>query len=322
MKDRFLGENIRLIDCIIQYATEKNIPGLLLFIDFEKAFDSLEWSFINDRLRSYGFGVSLINWVKTLYSHSESCILNNGWAGNFFEIQRGVRQGCPLLPYLFILSAEMLATAIRKNINIKGIYVNGVEIKLSQYADDTTLILDGSHESLLSSLAMLEDFSKVSGLRLNDKKTEALWIGASIGNDKIQVLGKELKWPEDKVKSLGLWISTDRELSASLNYNEKLEKVKEILRCWKYCRLTLIGKITVIKTLVVSQLVYVLSPLCSNYNVLAELNDLLYTFLWNGKGDKIKRRVMINDLGAGGLKMIDISSCNKCLKITYKKIFG
>ena len=51
---------------------------------------------------------------------------------------------------------------------------------------------------------MLDDFSKVSGLRLNDKKTEALWIGASIGNDKIQLSGKELKWPKDKVKSLGL----------------------------------------------------------------------------------------------------------------------
>ena len=127
-----------------------------------------------------------------------------------------------------------LPQQLEKNINIKGIYVNGVEIKSSQYADDTTLILDGSHESLLSSLTMLEDFSKVSGLRLNDKKTKALWIGASIGNDKIQLFGKELKWPKDKVKSLGLWISTDQELSASLNYNEKLEKVKEILRCWKY----------------------------------------------------------------------------------------
>ena len=164
----------------------------------------------------------------------------------------------------------MLASAVRKSINIKGIYVNGVEIKLSQYADDTTLILDGSHESLLSSLAMLEDFSDVSGLRLNDKKTEALWIGANIGNDKIQLFGKELKWPKDKVKSLGLWISTDRELSASLNYNEKLKKVKEILRCWKYRRLTLIGKITVIRSLVVSQLVYLLSPLCSNYKLLAK----------------------------------------------------
>ena len=68
-----------------------------------------------------------------------------------------------------------------------------MEIKLSQYVDDITLILDGSHESLLSSLALLEDFSKVSGLRLNDKKTEALWIGASIGNDKIQLFGAHIR---------------------------------------------------------------------------------------------------------------------------------
>ena len=213
----------------------------------------------------------------------------------------------------------MLATAIRKNTNIKGISVDNVEIKLSQYADDTTLILDGSRESLLSSLAMLDDFSKVSGLRLNDKKTEALWIGASIGNDKILVPGKELKWPKDKVKSLGLWVSTDPELSVSLNYNEKLEKVKELLRFWKYRRLTLLGKISVIKSLIVSQLVYLLSPLRSNYKVLNEINDLLYTFLWNGKGDKIKRKVMINDFGAGGIKMVDISSFNKSLKTTWIK---
>ena len=123
--------------------------------------------------------------------------------------------------HLIYLSYRLrcLPQQLEKNINIKRIYANGVEIKLSQYADDTTLILDWSHESLLSSIAMLDDFSKVSGLRLNDKKTEALWIGASIGNDKIQLSGKELKWPKDKVKSLGLWISTDRELSASLNYN-------------------------------------------------------------------------------------------------------
>ena len=317
LKGRFIGENIRLIDSITQYATEKNIPGPLLFIDFEKAFDSLEWPFIHDTLRSYGFGASLIKWVKTLYSHTESCILNNGWASNFFEIQRGVRQGCPLSPYLFILSAEVLATAIRKNTNIKGISVNDVEIKLSQYADDTTLILDGSDESLRSSLATLDDFSKVSGLRLNDKKTEALWIGASIGNDKILLPGQELKWPKDKVKSLGVWISTNPELSASLNYNEKLEKVKEIIRCWKYRRLTLLGKITVIKSLAVSQLVYLLSPLRSDYRILNEINDLLYTFLWNGKGDKVKRKIMINDLSVGGLKMIDISSFNKSLKTTW-----
>ena len=120
LKSRFIGENVRLIKCIIQYAKEKNIPGLLLFIDFEKAFDSLQWAFILNALKVFGFGKSLTKWVKTFKCKTESCILNNGWASNFFETQRGVRQGCPLSPYLFILSAEVLATAIRSDGDIKG----------------------------------------------------------------------------------------------------------------------------------------------------------------------------------------------------------
>ena len=88
MKNRFIGENIRLIDCIIQYAAKENIPGLLLFIDFEKAFDSLEWSFIVNSLHFFGFGPSIINWVKVLYCETESCVLNNGWSTNFFQTLR------------------------------------------------------------------------------------------------------------------------------------------------------------------------------------------------------------------------------------------
>jgi len=153
MKGRFIGENIRLIDCIIRYAAENNIPGLLLFIDFEKAFDSLEWSFIYESMRYFGFGPSIIKCIKALYCKTESCVLNNGWSSNFFQIQRGVRQGCPLSPYLFILSAEVLAKAIRNNVNIKGICVNNNEIKISQYADNTTLILDESEQSLSLPLA-------------------------------------------------------------------------------------------------------------------------------------------------------------------------
>lgn len=70
--------------------------------------------------------------------------MNNGWANLFFELGRGVRQGCPLSPYIFILCAEILAAAIRKDTEIKGISVGSTECKLSQFEDDTTLILDGS----------------------------------------------------------------------------------------------------------------------------------------------------------------------------------
>ena len=132
--------------------------------------------------------------------------------------------------------------------NIKGICVNHNDIKISQYADDTTLILDGSEEqALLSALSMLDEFSKASGLKLNEKKTEALWIGSSIGNDKLSLPGKEIKWPESKVKTLGLWLSVEPEIAVLLNYDGKVEKIRKILSCWKYRRLTLLGRITVLK---------------------------------------------------------------------------
>ena len=99
-----------------------------------------------------------------------------GRSGGFFELGRGVRQGCPLSPYIFILCVEVLATAIRRDNEIKGISVGNVECKISQFADDTTMILDGSQVSLERSFALLDSFGQLSGLRVNCEKTEVLWI--------------------------------------------------------------------------------------------------------------------------------------------------
>lgn len=217
LKGRFIGENIRLIDGIIKHTAAKNIPRLLLFLDFEKAFDTVEWSFLQKTLQHYNFGQSAINWIRLFYHNTESCILNNGWSSNFFKLERGVRQGCPLSPYLFILGVKILAKTITKNKDIKGITISEQEVKISQYADDTTLVLDGSPTSLTTSLQILDLFSEVSGLRLNSKKTEALWIGANVGNETHLSPNKEFKWVKDKVKALRVWLSTNPETTIEAN---------------------------------------------------------------------------------------------------------
>ena len=200
IKNRFIGENIRLIDSVIKYAAAKDIPGLLLFLDFEKAFDTLEWPVIQKTLRHFGFGLQLLKWINIFYSDIESCVLNNGWTSNFIKPSRGVRQGFPLSPYLFILS---VAQAVHKNRKIRGITTKTKEVILSQYADDTTFILDGSTESFQESLRLLDLFGKASGLRLNCSKTEVLWIGSKANCDVNSVLKKNLNGLKKKSKLLG-----------------------------------------------------------------------------------------------------------------------
>ncbi|KAL9989410.1 hypothetical protein ACROYT_G003957 [Oculina patagonica] len=165
LKGRSINENIRLIEGIIRYTETEQIPGLLLFVDFEKAFDTLEWSFVKRTFQFYNFGPSLIKWIELFYKDIQSNVLNNGWASEFFSLGRGVRQGCPLSPYIFILCAEILANAMRNNKDIKGILVEDTEVKISQYADETTLILNGTKKSLEASLLMLDAFYNISGFK-------------------------------------------------------------------------------------------------------------------------------------------------------------
>ena len=153
---RYIGENIRLIYDILFETKQHNMPGLLLSIDFKQAFDSISWKFIHKVLDYYNFGPSFKKWIKLFQTNVESCIIQNGFISECFYLERGCRQGDPISPYIFILCVEILSLMIRNDENVKGIKINGKEYKLSQYADDTQLFLDGSKLSLHSALSILK----------------------------------------------------------------------------------------------------------------------------------------------------------------------
>ena len=113
----------------------------------------------------------------TFYKNIQSCVINNGITSNYFTLERGVRQGDPLSPYLFVVAVETLAIAIRQNSRINGITIEKEETKLLEYADDTTAVLSDIN-SAHTLFNLLEDFEKLSGLAVNPTKTEGMWIGS------------------------------------------------------------------------------------------------------------------------------------------------
>ena len=228
-----------------------------------------------------------------------------------------MRQGCPLSPYLFLLCAEILGNTLRKDNEVRGIKIFHTECKLFQYANDTTMILDGSKSSFLRSLYLLDAFASISGLKVNYEKTEALWIGASKSSNLNFPSSKPIAWANEKVFALGVWFSTLEDRSLNSDFTEKIEKIRSILDNWSARRLTLLGRITIIKTLAVLQIIYILSSLPTPPDILKTIKSILCDFLWDGKGDKIKWTTMINNYAKGGLKMLDIQSFNESLKMKW-----
>ena len=320
VKNRFIGDNLRLIYDIINFLTENDSPGLLICCDFEKAFDTLDWNFLMSTLKAFGFGPDICQWVETLYKYGKSCVLINGQVSNWFSVSRGCRQGDPISPYLFILCAEILGQMIRENNNIRGIEINGTEHKLSQFADDTEIFLKGDAKSFEETIITINKFGTFSGLLLNTNKTNAIWLGNKRNSPTRFMEHLNIEWNPQKFKILGIWFTNDLINIVNINLDIKFKEVKLLYNIWIKRQMTPIGRVSILKSLILSKLTYlwILLPNPPN-NIISDIQNSIFDFVWGSKRNRISKKISTKSISEGGIGIPDIKNYMTALKVTWIK---
>lgn len=315
IKGRFIGFSARTILDIYEYCENSNDPQILLFCDFEKAFDSVEWNFLFKTLEKFNFGASFMQWIKIMYKDPIFRVKNNGWISKTCKMNRGIRQGCPLSALLFIFVAEVLACNIRSNKDINGFKIKEMkqEIKIVQHADDCTIPIK-NEKSLQIALNTIDIFCKHSGLKLNKDKTECLLLGKLKGTKK-EILN--LKVNENSIKALGIHIGHSKEECFEKNWIRYRRDIEKLLDSWRTRKLTIFGKCCIINSLAISKLVYAATLLPTpGDEFIKEINKIIFNFIWNKK-DRIKRNTLIGDKLKGGIHIVDLKSKFKALKASW-----
>ena len=312
LKNRYIGENIRLTEYLIEKYKKKRKEGYIVAIDFQKAFDSCSHRYLKDVLKAYGFGDNFIKFIELLYNDAESAVLNEGISTKYFKIKRSCRQGDPISPYLFIIMLEPLLSRIRQEEEIRGLRTRKNEVKAAAFADDLTTSL-ANKKSILALLQVLEEFKIVSGLKINRDKTELLQIMEESNNSWIKEIGlKQVK----TINITGVYQGTDKETIDELNWERIVEKTKFMLNRWKGRDLSLMGRLMIVKAQGISQIQYLASNIIMPQIYVKKINRLLYNFIWKGP-DKMKRNIVKRGIKQGGLAMPDAAEIAKAASIQW-----
>ena len=314
IKGRNGSNMIREIDDIIELGKVKNSDNLIFSADYAKAFDTLSTKAMVKALKFHGFPEAYINWIKTLLKERISVVRNGGYVSKYFKISRGIRQGCPISPMIFILTLELLAINIRNDESIQGISlpnrINRTKIKL--FADDVTYFLKNTID-FREVLSKIKLFAVFSGLELNMNKSKIMYLKPNVHQQNINEI--EIV---DEIKILGVYFSIRKPARLlDKNFDDKITQLEKLFGIWGKRNLTILGKIIVIKTYGLSKFVHIMQSIGIPETVLKRINTMFFQFLWQQNKpntkitEKVKRKVVINKIKDGGLNMIDIVAMQK-----------
>ena len=323
VSNNVIGSCLINLISMMKHVSEKRMNALILLIDFRKAFDSIDLSFIRTVMTEQGFGDNIIKWVTMFFDKREAFILMGGHQTDKILLEQGVPQGDVISPYIFILMVEILLIKINYSKHIKGVTFANDDYRSETFADDTSIVIERNEEYLKKAIKFIKDFHEISGLKCNVDKTVVIPIGAN--TDKKDVICPELgvSW-DNNFRLLGFDIDNKLE-----KLNENFEKchirVKKLILKWRRYNLSILGRITVTKSVLLAQYTYFAAVLDMKESDIKRLQNTLDNFiLYNSylsPNTKMRRwirdDILYSPKHAGGLAAIRIDDFILSLKTSW-----
>jgi len=305
----------------VHWLKKKKMEGILLKLDFQKAYDSVNLESLDIVMEMMGFPMKWRQWMKTCLSTARISILVNGAPCKPFRMRRGLRQGDPLSPYLFVLMTEVVNKVLSKAAAaglFQGVKVGSRVLPLThlQFADDTLIFCEPRLEFLKNMQNVLYSYQSFSGLTVNYAKSGLI------------VLGKKEEWAERAANLLRcnlvqlpityLGVPLGANMRKYSSWQPVLSKIQQRLANWKANCLSRPGKLVLIKAVINSLPIYYLSLFKMPKKVADMINKIQRRFLWSGSnGNRIsalvKWEVVQRPKAQGGLGVGDILLKNAAL---------
>eukprot|EP00253_Pinus_taeda_P018598 PITA_18598 len=270
---------------MIHSLNQKKQRGMMIKLDLSKAYDCLSWRYLRKVLEVYGFEKRWIEWIYSMISTPIFSILVNGTPTKTFNASRGIRQGDPISPFLFILAAEGLERIIKREIRKKKIsglkpWGNNLAITHQQFVDDIMLFGEVSIKEVRAIKEVLEIFMEASGMEINKEKSCTFIFNTpeAIKDHLTRTLG--FRQGDLPTKYLGNQL--DIHPTRMKNWPEVIDKIKRRLTSWSFRSLNIASRIVLLKSVLQSIPIYPLSTKAASKGVCTKLREIFGKFVWGG----------------------------------------
>ena len=307
--NRCILDNVFLAFEAIEWALESKQDTIMLLLDFEKAYDRVSWTFLEQTMNKMGFDSTWTTKVMSLNRNSSAKIIVNGEPSQAFQLQRSVRQGCPLAPYLFLLTVDVLGQMLQHPAcQVKGLRLpDNTHITNQMFADDTLLLLEGNPANLDQAITVINKFGEASGAKLNLHKSVGVWISHT---DRAWAWGEEagLKWLQKGEVTRYLGYPFGLQIAQQEKDNKMLGQIRKHLHRWAGNKLSLAGRIMIANQVILSSIWYIAS--CMDFSNTAITRATVRNYMWSGKGKsttraRVKWATAVLPIVRGGVKIID-----------------